>query len=68
MERQRQRRDGDTYAWCPTCQGPRLCECQQGTTDWQTTPVYTCRVCHQVTHDPVIRLVPPSQTPVTTEV
>jgi len=63
-----QLREGETFAWCPACQGPRPCERQQGTTDWQTTPVYTCRVCRQVTHDPVIRLMPMGQPLATTEV
>jgi hypothetical protein len=44
------------YAWCPTCDGPRPCTIQQGTTDWQSTPVSVCRACGHVTHDPVIRL------------
>jgi hypothetical protein len=63
----RQLREADTYAWCPTCQGPQPCERQQGTTDWQTTPVHTCRVCGQVTHDPVLRLIPAGQPAVTTK-
>ena len=49
-------RDGVTFAWCPSCQGPQPCAHCQGTTDWQTIPVYTCRACGRVTHDPVIRL------------
>lgn len=49
-------REGTIYAWCPSCQGPQPCAHSQGTTDWQSTPVYTCRACGRVTHDPIIRL------------
>jgi hypothetical protein len=57
-------RDVAVFAWCPTCQVPRACTPSQGTTDWQTTEVYTCRSCGRVTHDPVIRL---TGTPTTAE-
>jgi uncharacterized Zn finger protein len=47
------------FAWCPTCGGPRPCDIQQGTTDWQVDPAYVCHDCGHVTHDPVVRLTPP---------
>jgi hypothetical protein len=52
-----------TFAWCPTCQGPRACSPSQGTTDWQTIEVYTCRSCGRVTHDPLIRLTTAADAP-----
>ena len=54
----------EPYAWCPACQRSRPCVRNQGTTDWQTTPIYTCRSCGQVTHETVtgIVAVPPPDT------
>jgi hypothetical protein len=43
----------ERYAWCPTCRRTRPCVRNLGTTDWQTTPVYTCRTCGRVIHEPV---------------
>jgi hypothetical protein len=42
----------ERYAWCPTCRRTRPCVRNLGTTDWQTTPVYTCRMCGRVIHEP----------------
>jgi hypothetical protein len=42
----------ERYAWCPTCRRTRLCVRDLGTTDWQSTPVYTCRTCGRVIHEP----------------
>lgn len=41
----------ERYAWCPTCRRTRPCVRNLGTTDWQTTPVYTCRICGRVIHE-----------------
>jgi len=47
----------EPYAWCLACRRSRPCVRNQGTTDWQTTPIYTCRSCGQVTHETVTGIV-----------
>jgi hypothetical protein len=38
-------------AWCHACRRWQPCAHHQGTTDWQTTPVFACLACGQVVHD-----------------
>jgi hypothetical protein len=45
----------ESHAWCPTCRRTQPCVRNLGTTDWQSMPVYTCCICGQVTHEPVLR-------------
>ena len=50
----------ERYAWCLTCRRTRPCVRNLGTTDWQTTPVYTCRTCGRVIHEPQLDPLPRS--------
>ncbi len=54
----------EPYAWCLACRRSRPCVRNQGTTDWQTVPVYTCCTCGQIIHEaaPDIVAVPPPDT------
>ena len=45
----------ESHAWCPTCRRSQPCVRNLGTTDWQALPVYTCRSCGRVIHEPVLR-------------
>lgn len=44
------------FAWCPSCKSTQHCVRNLGTTDWQTTPIYTCQRCGVVIHEPVLRV------------
>lgn len=54
------------FAWCPACRRTQPCVRNLGTTDWQTTPIYTCHRCGGVTREPVIRSCPPGMVPIDT--
>jgi hypothetical protein len=51
--------EGEPHAWCPRCRCTRPCTLDVGTTDWQTTPVYTCRTCGWVIHEVALRALAP---------
>ena len=54
------------YVWCLACRRSQPCVRDQGTTDWQTVPVFTCCTCGQIIHEAVPGIVtfsPPHMAP-----